>query len=193
MGIVIYVCGPYGAGKTTLVRETRKLIPSLKTIHTYTTRKPRKDEIINNYEDLTFVSKKEYDKIGRTSRLWESHLESTGVYYGCDAYGVNQELKKGRFYINTGPADVDMLNKVRKNFDRSTVIWVDTPLKVANERIIKRDGSKSKIRIASPTQNLKTIKRGKMNADYIFKPTNDLSADIDRFIDLVKSLLNTSV
>ena len=63
MGKIIYVCGPYGAGKTTLVREARKSLSSLKTITTYTTRKPRAGELEDNIDQLIFVSREEYESL----------------------------------------------------------------------------------------------------------------------------------
>lgn len=192
MGKIIYVCGPYGAGKTTLVREARKNIPSLKTIPTYTTRKPRVGELEDNIDQLIFVSNKEYEVLRNNSKLWD-HTEILGIYYGADAQKINEDVKKGGDYIITAPADVNLLEGVKSKYGADNiVIWVDTDLDIANSRLIKRDGNKAKQRISSPTQNAAYIAYARDLSDYIFKPSNNLKQDIGKFTRLVKTILQAS-
>ena len=189
MGKIIYVCGPYGAGKTTLVGEARKSIPSLKAIPTYTTRKPRTGELENSIDQLIFVSNKEYEDLRKKSQLWD-HTEILGIYYGADTQKVNEDLESGANYIITAPSDVHLLEDVRSKYRADNiVIWVDTNLDIANKRLLKRDGNEAKLRINSPTQNIEYIGYAREHADYIFSPSNNLKQDASKFIQLIKSVL----
>ena len=192
MGKIIYVCGPYGAGKTTLVRTARKSMPSLKTIPTYTTRKPRAGELEDNIDQLIFVSKKEYQALRNKSKFW-NHSEIIGIYYGADTQKVNEDVKRGANYIITAPADVKLLRDVKSKYQADNiVVWVNTSLETANKRLLKRDKEKAKLRIHSPTQNAQYLAYAKECADYIFKPCNNLKKDKDSFAQLVKTLLTIS-
>ena len=60
-GALFVVSAPSGAGKTTLCREVRRLLPDLAYSVSVTTRGPRPGEI--NGVDFDFVSEAEFDEM----------------------------------------------------------------------------------------------------------------------------------
>jgi len=61
-GKIFVLSAPSGTGKTTLVSEIKRHFPQLVESVSYTTRKPRKNEV--NKEDYFFISHKDFkDKI----------------------------------------------------------------------------------------------------------------------------------
>jgi guanylate kinase len=189
MSKLISVCGPYGAGKTTLVRAARRAIPSLEATPTYVTRPPRADELTDNQERLSFVSQKEYDRLRRNSTSWD-HTEIIGVSYGTDAALINNRLAEGQDYIICAPADVGQL-KAFQSWYRAEhlVVWLNTDLKTANQRLRNRDGMAARTRIEAKTQTEAQMELGRNNANTVFQPSGNLKLDVAAFIELIRRVL----
>ena len=70
-GIPIAISSPSGGGKTTIIREVRKLRPELGYSVSCTTRKPRPGEV--NGKDYIFLTKSEFqDRVEKEDFLeWE--------------------------------------------------------------------------------------------------------------------------
>ena len=69
------------------------------------------------------------------------------------------------------------------------VVWIDTDLKTANQRLRERDGAASRTRIEASTQTEDQIELGQNNADVVFEPDGDLATDKATFINHIRQTL----
>jgi guanylate kinase len=138
------------------------------------------------------VTQDEYDRLRLASTAWD-HTEVLGISYGTDASLINECLAKGQNYIICAPADVAQLKEFQDQYQADhTVVWIDTELAVANDRLRQRDGAVAKTRIEAPTQTEQQLKIGRRNAGISFQPSGRLRDDEKSFISLISYLLESS-
>lgn len=71
MGQLLWITGYFGSGKSALVNEAIEIVPNLKYLKTFTTRKPRENEINSKSSEYLFVTKKEYAARRLRSKRWD--------------------------------------------------------------------------------------------------------------------------
>ena len=133
--LVVIVSAPSGSGKTTLVGRLLETVPGIGRSVSYTTRKPRKDEV--GQEDYIFISKEEFKaKIENGFLLeWENNF---GNYYGTSIEQVENTLDKGEDIVLS--IDVKGARKVKKQYPESISIFIMPPSeKKLEERLRKRN------------------------------------------------------
>ncbi|MEW6163070.1 MAG: guanylate kinase [Nitrospirota bacterium] len=133
-GILFILSGPSGAGKTTLYKEVVSAIPNLKHSVSYTTRRPRPEEV--NDRDYTFISRDEFrvmvDK-GEFAEWAEIH----GELYGTSKKRLKEIMGSGADVI----LDIDTQGAIqlKKKYKGGVYIFVLPPsMEVLEERLEKR-------------------------------------------------------
>jgi guanylate kinase len=95
-GLIFIISAPAGTGKTTLVGILKKEFPCIIESISYTTRKPRSNEI--NGRDYFFISDEEF-KAKIKKREFLEYSEVFGSYYGTSKDFVFQQQEKGNHVI----------------------------------------------------------------------------------------------
>ena len=91
-GLVLVICAPSGAGKTTLVKMLMQEFPLIGYSTSYTTRPPRSNEIPGH--DYNFISHEEFLNLQRTGYFAES-AEVYGNFYGTPLNPILDILRTG--------------------------------------------------------------------------------------------------
>jgi len=119
-GKAFIISAPAGTGKTTLVGMLKKEFPCIVESISYTTRKPRANEI--NGRDYFFVSEEEFkEKIKKKEFL--EYAEVFGQYYGTSKEFALQQREKGNHVVLV--IDVQGAKKLRKY--QFTSIFISPP------------------------------------------------------------------
>lgn len=87
------VSGPSGVGKSTVVRELRKLDPRIYLSVSVTTRAPRPGEVHGDH--YHFIDQARYDEMVEHKELLE-HAHYAGNNYGTPRAAIEQALAEGR-------------------------------------------------------------------------------------------------
>jgi guanylate kinase len=86
------VCGPSGAGKTTVIREVMGALPGLAFSVSHTSRSRRANE--TEGEDYWFVSREAFEALIEAGELVE-HVTYAGEYYGTSRAEVETVFARG--------------------------------------------------------------------------------------------------
>ena len=92
MTTVFIISAPSGSGKSTLTRELLERVPALRFSVSYTTRKPRGNEIEG--KDYFFISREEFERRLALGEFLE-HAEVFGHYYGTHASELDRAAAEG--------------------------------------------------------------------------------------------------
>lgn len=188
-GKVILLAGYSGAGKSTLERAAIENIASLQCLKNTTTRAERAEG--SNGWDYEFVNQNEYSRRRRASPNW-NHIEYAGYSYGIDIDAMHRLLAAGTHIIGSVIPDLTLINRLRHSFTTPTyLIWLGTPLEVANVRIAQ-DGHDRQKRINEHSQTLKQAEAVKSASDYVFPPRQEINEDTEAFLKLVNKILSQS-
>lgn len=95
-GMVFVISAPAGTGKTTLVRMLRQEFSCVVESVSYTTRKPRKNEVAG--VDYFFISNEEFEQKIREGDFLE-YAKVFNHYYGTSRKFVGLEQDKGKHVI----------------------------------------------------------------------------------------------
>ncbi|HOK23372.1 MAG TPA: guanylate kinase [Candidatus Hydrothermia bacterium] len=90
---IIVVSAPSGAGKTTILKEVRRLVSGVFYSVSATTRPPRPGEV--DGVDYIFVTKKEFERMIESGDLLEWAKVFGGEYYGTPKSPVIKALEAG--------------------------------------------------------------------------------------------------
>lgn len=93
MGIILVICAPSGAGKTTLVRRLLKEFPNLTYSISCTTRPPRPGE--KEGVDYSFISKEAFLEM-RAKKLFAEWAQVHGNFYGTPLENTWDKLTQGK-------------------------------------------------------------------------------------------------
>jgi len=174
-GLFIVVSAPSGTGKTSICREILKLFPNIRFSVSYTTRKPRPNEVDGH--DYYFISEKEFlDGIERGE--FAEWTENYGHYYGTSKKTMAAFLEQGCDLI----LDIESAGaKTLKNhFGPGVFIFILPPsLDELKVRLRKR-GSESDDALQKRLRNALNEIREIGLYDYIIFNDN-LETAIDRF------------
>jgi guanylate kinase len=121
-GLFIVVSAPSGSGKTSICREILKMFPNLRFSVSYTTRKPRANEI--DGQDYHFVSELEF-KEGIQRGDFAEWTENYGNFYGTSKKAMAAFLEQGSDLI----LDVESAGAkaLKDNFGPGVFIFILPP------------------------------------------------------------------
>ena len=182
-GKIFVISAPSGTGKTTIQKQLVKLLPYLKTVITYTTRKPRigeKDGI-----DYNFVPIEKFKKMIEKDEFLE-YANVYGNFYGTPKKEVIEKLKKGENVLLVIDTQGGM--NIKKIFPDAILIGILPPsIKEQEERLRKRgDLSEEEIK--------KRIKLAKYERKILMKYYNYrvINKDIEETVEKIKKIIERS-
>lgn len=182
---IFLIVGCSGSGKTTIVEQLEQKY-GLKSIQSYTTRKPRYD----GESGHTFVSDEEFDKL--TDMV--AYTEFAGNRYCATA----EQVENNDLYI-IDPKGVDFFMKAYKGSKTPKVIFISSNLTTRYERMVGRAETKGKshqeaiesslTRIVNDAGEFYDYIQGQAWIDYVCKNnSNDKLEDIvDKIFDYISS------
>lgn len=187
-GKLILIAGFSGAGKTTLARAALEAFAHTRYITTYTTRPRREDEAADGSFEYEFVGREEYERL-RGGGEW-GHGEYAGEFYGIDAGQAKRDLAAGTNLVMCMVPNIPTIERLEGLCGlRAIVIWLDTPVAVANARIAAEDDRLRRQRSKNELQNTASAKLIKERADYVFEPSRATEDSVARFVALLKTIL----
>ena len=141
-GMMFVLSSPSGAEKTTLAKKIAKHNTNFKISISYTTRKPRPDEI--NGKDYHFVTKEKFNSLVRENNFFE-YANIFDNYYGTLKKPVLELLSLGRDVL----FDIDwqgtqQLKKV-KNLSLVTFFILPPNIQALKERLLNRHRGQEKL------------------------------------------------
>ena len=121
-GLLFVVSAPSGTGKTTVVEQLVKIVPTLEMSRSYTSRTPRSNE--RDGVDYNFVSRQEFEaRLGRGDFL--EHADVFGNYYGTGKAETQARLASGRDLMLV--IDVQGARQVREQLPGTVGVFVLPP------------------------------------------------------------------
>jgi guanylate kinase len=179
-GRVFVLSSPSGGGKTTLVEQLKRVVPTLTRSISVTTRAPRVGE--QDGRDYRFVSVPAFHKLRRSGDLLE-WARVHGAYYGTQKQPVLEAMASGRHLVLN--IDVQGARQVRRALGRRAVLIFLLPpsLDSLRERLqLRRTEDAPAIR-----RRLAAAKREMRCASwYDFRVVNDR---LDQAVREVKSIM----
>ena len=179
-GMMFVLSSPSGAGKTTLTRKLAEQDTNFSISISYTTRKPRLNEI--NGKDYYFVSKGEFEVLIKGNNFFE-YANIFDNLYGTLKKPVLELLSRGKDVL----FDIDWQGtkqlKNAENLSLVTFFILPPNLKVLKERLLNRHEGK---------ENLVEKRMNKFNEEvshwneYNYIVVND---DLDRCYDKISSII----
>lgn len=120
--MVIVVSAPSGAGKTTLCREIRKVVPNLAYSVSLTTRAPRAGEVPGH--DFHFVTEAEFRRMAERGELAE-WARVHGNLYGTPARALEEAVERGEDIL----LDIDTqgARQLRQRYPQGVFVFVVAP------------------------------------------------------------------
>ena len=185
MNNIFLIVGCSGSGKTTITEQLEQKY-GLKSIQSYTTRKPR----YNGETGHTFVSNDEFDKL--TDMV--AYTEFAGNRY-C---AIAEQVENNDLYI-IDPKGVDFFMKAYKGNKTPKIIFISSNLTTRYERMVGRAETKGKshqeaiesslTRIVNDAEEFYDYIQGQAWIDYVCKNNgNDKLEDIvDKIFDYISS------
>jgi len=137
------VSAPSGAGKTTLCREVRSVVPDLAYSVSYTTRAPRAGEM--DGVDFRFVAEAVFSEMVARSEFAEWAVVH-GNLYGTSARTLEQALEAGRDIL----LDIDTqgARQLRSRYPEAVLIFVVAPTMAELEQRLRERRSDAPQEIA---------------------------------------------
>lgn len=129
---LIYVVGPSGSGKDSLLRYARERLaeePGVVFAHRYITRAA--DAGGENHVALTHAEFATRKRNGLFALAWESHGHAYGV--GIE---INQWLARGATVVVNGSRGY--LDETKQRFPELLAVTIDAPAEVLRERLVAR-------------------------------------------------------
>lgn len=163
-GSLFIVSAPAGTGKTTLVQRLTTENPNVVASISYTTRKPRGEEV--DGKDYHFISKEQFEKMIADNQFLE-YVKLYNYYYGTSKEQVNKELQKGHQVILV--IDTQGALKLKDNKVNAKFIFIKPPepaIEVLRERLSGRGTESKEViekRLAEADRELRAAK----HYDYI--------------------------
>lgn len=185
-GKLFVISASSGTGKTTLARELLREDKNIVQSISYTTRKPRPNEI--NGEHYYFVTKEEFQNIKRKSGFLE-WANVFGRYYGTPKKEVEQHLKRSRDVLLL--IDVQGAKKIKKILPDAIYIFLAPPSTDELRRRLEKRGTESKkeiaMRLRVATQELNEL--NEMSAGRFLCDYRIVNKDIAKATEIVKTII----
>lgn len=142
-GMLVVVSAPSGAGKTTLCREVRSLVPNLAYSISYTTRPPRPGEI--DGKDFHFVPEAVFKAMADREEFAEWAVVH-GNYYGTASRPLDETLAEGLDIL----LDIDTqgARQIRKRYPKAAYVFIVAPSMAELEARLRERKSDSPEEIA---------------------------------------------
>ncbi|HEX7013187.1 MAG TPA: guanylate kinase [Steroidobacteraceae bacterium] len=137
-GKLFVIAAPSGAGKTSLVRALMQRLPELEFSISYTTRKPRPNEV--DGQDYFFVDKPTFERMIEAGEFLE-HANVFDNYYGTSRSQVEQHLQAGHHVLLE--IDWQGAQQVRRAMPECRSIFVLPPSRSALEQRLRGRGTDS--------------------------------------------------
>jgi guanylate kinase len=131
-GRLYVVAAPSGAGKTSLVKALMEREPRIQFSVSYTTRKPRPNEIAGR--DYHFVSMERFQEMLANGEFLE-HAQVFDNYYGTGVYTVQEALANGEQLLLE--IDWQGARQVRTRLPAAVSIFILPPSKLALEQRLR--------------------------------------------------------
>jgi guanylate kinase len=131
-GRLYVVSAPSGAGKTSLVKALMEREPRIRFSVSYTTRKPRPNEIPGR--DYHFVSMERFSEMVARDEFLE-HAQVFDHYYGTGARAVREALENGEQLLLE--IDWQGASQVRTRLPEARSIFILPPSRAALEERLK--------------------------------------------------------
>lgn len=141
--MLVVVSAPSGAGKTTLCREVRSLVPNLAYSISHTTRPPRPGEI--GGKDFHFVSETAFKAMADREEFAEWAVVH-GNYYGTASRPLDETLAEGLDIL----LDIDTqgARQIRKRYPEAAYVFIVAPSMAELEARLRERKSDSHEEIA---------------------------------------------
>tara|TARA_B100000029_G_scaffold512160_1_gene608082 strand:- start:733 stop:1365 length:633 start_codon:yes stop_codon:yes gene_type:complete len=141
-GLMFVLSSPSGAGKTTLTKKLAENNSNFIISISYTTRKPRPNEI--NGKDYHFVTNEKFDSLVKENSFFE-YANIFNNYYGTLKKPVLELLSLGKDVL----FDIDWqgTQQLKKNKNLSLVTFFILPpdIKILKKRLLNRHNGQEKI------------------------------------------------
>lgn len=141
-GRIVVVSAPSGAGKSTVVKALRGMMPDLAYSVSLTTRAPRPGE--QDGVHYHFVTRDDFLARVQAGEMLE-HAEVFGNLYGTSARVLEQSLAAGRCILLE--IDVQGAAQVKDHFPQATLIFLLPPDRAELERRLRSRGSEDEATI----------------------------------------------
>jgi len=141
-GMMFVLSSPSGVGKTTLTKKLAENNSQFAISISYTTRKPRKNEI--NGKDYHFVTQEDFNALIKRNDFYE-FANIFENYYGTHKKTVNKLLSEGKDVL----FDIDwqgtqQLKKI-KNLNIVTIFILPPNIKILRDRLSNRHKGEEKL------------------------------------------------
>lgn len=178
-GRLFVVSAPSGAGKTTLCRAARRLLPNLVYSVSSTTRAPREGE--RDGQDYFFVTPARFRE-GIRSGQWAEWARVHDHYYGTSARFIEDHLRAGRDVLLD--IDVQGAEQILRRYPRAVTIFIAAPSMMALRQRLSDRGLDSQEVIDRRMKNAE----GEMARKGMYRHVvvnDDLDAAIARFVSIL--------
>ena len=184
-GIVVVLSSPSGAGKTTLVKKIA-LENNYKISISYTTRKPRTDEV--NGKDYFFTSEEEFENLIKNKEFLE-YAKVFENYYGSSKSQVFENLNKGENVIfDIDWQGTEQIKKQKLNYKLITFFILPPSKSELFNRLKNRDMKDKNIVEERMKQFNEDIKQWE-NYDFVVI-NNDLEKCYNEIIRFINEKIN---
>ena len=177
----IFISGPSGVGKSTIIREILERNGDIVLSVSYTTRPPRPGEV--DGRDYRFVGKEEFLRLRDGGELLE-WAEVHGNYYGTSRTWIETQLQQDRDVLLE--IDWQGARQVRRMFPHAVSIFILPPSLEALEARLRGRGTDSEATIARRLAAAREEMRHVEEFDYVI--INDrLERAIDELTAVVRA------
>ncbi len=180
-GLIVVISAPSGAGKTTLCKRLLQNLPSFNWSVSFTTRRPRKNEIEG--VDYYFVSREEFQKMVEDQKFVE-WAEVHGQLYGTSSNLLNKAIEAGKDVVLE--VDVEGGTRIKKNYPQTVLIFLLPPSWQELEKRLKNRRTEDHERLKE------RIKQAKKEIEYA--PYYDyliVNDDINRALEDLTAIIRT--
>ena len=178
-GVIFILSAPSGAGKTTLIKRLRKVLPDLKLSISYTTRKPRSGEIPG--QDYFFVAQKKFELM-RAKGEFVEWANVHGNLDGTPQRPLEKSIRSGGDILID--IDVQVNKKVKARYPNSVSIFLLPPSWKELERRLALRGTDGRETIRQRLQDARRELREIKSYDYFI-----VNREIQHALELLKSVV----
>ena len=181
-GKIVIISGFSGVGKGTIIQKMTKLFDDYSLSVSWTTRKPRNNEIhgVNYY----FVTKEKFrDAIGRNGFL--EFADYNGKYYGTPRAFVEEQLNAGKNVILE--IEIQGALQIKEQYPEAVLLFIMPPSAMELKKRLTGRGTETEEVIAQRLKRAKEESVGIEKYDYIV--VND---DLDECVEQVHDIISAA-